>query len=244
MRASRRRLPQGPPFAVQQRIAVLVAPRALEENVLAIMPFAAKALPLEQPLRAHVERVHRRDDAVLAEIGEQQLDHPRHRFEREALPLRGDVERHAQLGLASLVEEMHRDVADQRAVCLVLGSDLEPRAVGVEPERLLLGEERFRVGVRVRRPALVARDVGMVPVRGERGQIAALERPQHEARGGNGKSGHAGSFMAEIEMRVGQREGAHHCACDAAAGANAGANGRTIARTASTVRLIASSSIM
>lgn len=143
------------------------------------MPFAAKALSLKQTLRAHVERVHRRDDAVLAEICEQQLDHPRQCFEREALLLRGDVERYAQLGLASFVKEMHCDVADQRAVGPVLGRDLEPRAVGVELERLLLGEECCRVGVRLRRPALVARDVGVVPVRGERGEIAALEWPQH-----------------------------------------------------------------
>ncbi len=87
---------------------------------------------LQQPLRARVERIDGGHQPVLAMLLEQQLDHARHRLARITLALRLNVEGHAQLGLASLVEEVHRHVADQLPVGPAFGGDLKPGFIGVE----------------------------------------------------------------------------------------------------------------
>jgi hypothetical protein len=120
----------------------------------------------------------------------------------EPAALRLTGERDAELGLGSGRRREEADVADQR-VGRVRDRDLQPLARPAERRLAHLNQEVPRPVVRDRIPALVAGDLGIVPVGLEARQVVPAEPAQDDPRrrpgqrigGRGGGRGHRGEGM-------------------------------------------------
>ena len=186
---ARGRGPRGPsaprPLAAQQREHDQRHPLALEPVGLDESRFAPEAEPLEQALNRGVAVVGLAVDPVDVVLVEQPPDHRSERLGRQPAALARGRERHADLrGLRLAGRDAHGAVAVERPADPIDDGDLHPVPWIAERRTLLRCDEALGLGRRVRRlPRLVARDVGLAAVGGERRGVAGPERPQQEALG-------------------------------------------------------------
>ena len=174
----------GQPLLCEAGEEDLVAPLALEEDVLQEVGLAAEAEAVEEVMGSGVAGVGEGGDSMFAEGAEEVIEEGCHGLSHEAAALEGAGEGEAELDLAAVVLEVKGAVAHEGIGGGVGEGDLGPGARRVEGGCLEAAQEDAGVVQgEGRGPALVARDLGVGSVVGEGREVGLAEGTQDGARG-------------------------------------------------------------
>lgn len=177
----------GRPLPREQGEDELVAPRALEEDVLDVVSLLAEAEAAEESVRRLVERVGHGVDAVDLAFRQQPIEHAADGFAGDAAALLGRREGEAELDLARIGQEVEGQIAEQRVGLEIGDGDLKPGVGDRERALALPLPEAQAVFPAEALLALVAGHLGVGPVGRERRDVALLEGAKSQPRGDEGE---------------------------------------------------------